>query len=310
MVAWDFPRGIVSVALLVDFAMARGIAAESVLAGTGIDVRTTRDPLAQVEAHQELAVVRNLIHCDDEDPATLGSEAGRLYHATSYGIFGYAVTSSRTVGDAIEFALRYVELTYVFCVPELRVEGDTAHLYWRAETVPSDVRSFLLARDVAATFTLMDELLGMRPEYDGERHRVSFARHLLDLPMPQANEHTAALCERQCRELLARRRERSGVARQVRDRLLAADGLRAGMEHVAADLGMNVRTLRRRLAEEGTSYRALVDEVREAFAEELLATRALSVEQVAYRLGYGEASSFIRAFRRWKRTSPRRYLTH
>lgn len=309
MVGWDFPRGIASVALLVDFAARRGIAADTVLAGTGIDVRTTRDPLAQVEAHQELAVVRNLIRRDGGDPAELGDAAGRLYHATSYGIFGYAVTSSRTVRDAVEFALRYVELTYVFCVPELRVRADSAQLYWHAESVPSDVRPFLLARDVAATFTLMEELLGVRPEFDRERDRLSFPLHLLDQPMPQANEHTAALCERQCRELLARRRQRFGVARRVRDRLLAADGLRVGMEQVAGALGMNVRTLRRRLADEGTSYRALVDEVREAFAEELLGTGALSVEQVAYRLGYGEASSFIRAFTRWKGTSPRRYRT-
>ncbi len=97
------------------------------------------------------------------------------------------------------------------------------------------------------------------------------------------------------------------MARRVRDRLLAADGLRVGMDVVAADLAMDVRTLRRRLADEGTGYRALVDEVRLTLAEELLATRALSVEQVARRLGYGDASSFVRAFTRWTGVPPGRF---
>ncbi|MFD2400258.1 helix-turn-helix transcriptional regulator [Prauserella oleivorans] len=70
---------------------------------------------------------------------------------------------------------------------------------------------------------------------------------------------------------------------------------------------MTVRTLRRKLAAEGTSYRALVDEVRETVAEDLLATPALSVEQIAHRLGYSEASSFIHAFTRWKGVPPREF---
>lgn len=334
MADWDFPRGVASAALLARFAAERGIPEAQVLAGTGLDTAALHNPLAQVEAHQELAIVRNLLRMSADRDAELGLAAGELYHATSYGIWGYAVTSSRTVRDAVELALRYVELTYVFCVPELRVEGENAHLHCHDESVPSDVRAFLLARDVAAIGTLMREqvgtplrprnvalrlpeptdatpfhrVLGGEPEFGAPYTRITFAARLLDQQMPQANEHTAALCERQCRELLARRRERTGVARRVRDRLLAADGLRTGMEDVAAELAMTVRTLRRRLAAEGTTFRALVDEVREAYAEELLATRALSVEQIAYRLGYGEASSFIHAFTRWKGMSPRAYV--
>jgi AraC-like DNA-binding protein len=307
MVDWDFPRGVASIALLVEFAAERGIPADVVLDGSGVDIATVRDPLAQVEARQELAVIRNLLaHCA-ADPAELGHEVGCRYHATAYGIWGFAVLSSRTVGDAIRLALRYVELTYVFCAPELRLEGNLAALHWRTTGVPVDVRPFLLARDVAASRTLIVELLGVRPDFDPVNAVISLPRALLDRRMPQANDHTAAVCEQQCRELLAKRRERGGTARRVRDRLLATDGLHTDMDTVAAELAMTARTLRRRLAAEGTSYRALVDEVRQTLAEELLATRSLSVEQVAYRLGYGDAASFVRAFTRWKGVPPGRY---
>jgi len=114
-----------------------------------------------------------------------------------------------------------------------------------------------------------------------------------------------------CRELVARKRARTGLSQQVRARLLRLGaleaGIDAGMEAVARDLHISVRTLRRRLAEDGTSYRELRDEVREALAEELLATGALSVSDVAIRLGYAEATSFIAAFRRWKGMTPAAY---
>ncbi|MEU3269542.1 AraC family transcriptional regulator [Saccharomonospora sp. NPDC006951] len=337
-IGWDFPRAATSVALLVEFGEQRGIPEETVLAGTGLDTATIAAPQgpgetpAQVEACQELAVVRNILRCGGE-PARLGLAAGRLYHATSYGIWGYAVTSSRTVGEAIALALRYIELTYVFCIPELRTDGDVVHLDCLDAGVPSDVRDFLLARDLAAIVTLMREqigvpasaggvrvrlprpadaaafrdVLGTDPEFDAENTGVSFPLSLLDMPMPQANAHTAAMCEDECRRLVAVRRRRRGVAGKVRDALLSVGGPAKDMDSVAAGLSMTGRTLRRRLAAEGTSFRALLDEVRESMAEELLVARALSVEQVARRLGYGEAAAFIHAFTRWKGIPPREF---
>ena len=78
-------------------------------------------------------------------------------------------------------------------------------------------------------------------------------------------------------------------------------------DEVASALHLSVSTLRRRLAEEQTTFRALVEETRQLLAEELLATRRLTIEEIADRLGYAEASSFVHAFKRWKGVPPRRY---
>ena len=67
------------------------------------------------------------------------------------------------------------------------------------------------------------------------------------------------------------------------------------------------RSLRRRLSEEGTSFRQLLEEVRQTLAEELLATGGLTLEEIAERLGYGEVSNFTHAFKRWKGLAPRQY---
>ncbi|MFE3259954.1 helix-turn-helix domain-containing protein [Nocardia sp. NPDC059091] len=52
------------------------------------------------------------------------------------------------------------------------------------------------------------------------------------------------------------------------------------------------------------SYRALLDEVRRTLAEEMLAATPLSVDDIAIRLGYAEATPFIHAFKRWTGTTP------
>jgi AraC-like DNA-binding protein len=119
-----------------------------------------------------------------------------------------------------------------------------------------------------------------------------------------------------CRDVVSRRRGRDGITEQVRVRITqalarpasgAGGPADAGMPAVAAALSMSERTLRRRLAAAGTRYQVLLDEVRQALAEEMLETGMLSVEDVAQRLGYAESSSFIHAFKRWRGETPARF---
>ena len=108
-------------------------------------------------------------------------------------------------------------------------------------------------------------------------------------------------------ELLQRRLGRAGLSSAVRYELLRNPGHLPSQEAVASALYVSVRTLRRQLAEEDTSFRALVDETRLLLAEELLRTGRLSVEAIAERLGYAESASFVRAFVRWTGMPPRRW---
>ncbi|NQD95507.1 hypothetical protein HP532_22885 [Pseudomonas sp. CrR25] len=89
------------------------------------------------------------------------------------------------------------------------------------------------------------------------------------------------LCETQCQALLAKYRNRDGLAGRVRDRLLRTPGRLANMELGAA----SSRTLRRRLDEQGTTFRLLQEDAHQALAEELLATGGLILEEIAERLG-------------------------
>jgi AraC-like DNA-binding protein len=72
----------------------------------------------------------------------------------------------------------------------------------------------------------------------------------------------------------------------------------------SAQLHVDPRTLRRHLDAEGTSFRALSDEVRSTIAIELLTGAGMTIEESAARLGYHDAARFTRAFKRWTGRTP------
>ena len=95
----------------------------------------------------------------------------------------------------------------------------------------------------------------------------------------------------------------------VRIEALPAAGGDAGavLGDIAARLRLSPRTLVRRLQRRNTSYRRLLDGHRRRRAVELLLQPELSVAEIAERLGYGDATNFARACRRWFAMSPRAY---
>jgi len=78
-------------------------------------------------------------------------------------------------------------------------------------------------------------------------------------------------------------------------------------ETIAEHLHMSVRTLARRLAEEDTSHKALLDELRSDLARRYLSDAGLAISEVAFLLGFSEPSAFHRAFKRWTGQTPRQF---
>jgi AraC-like DNA-binding protein len=72
------------------------------------------------------------------------------------------------------------------------------------------------------------------------------------------------------------------------------------MDGIARDLGLSTRSLRRRLAEDGASYKALVQSVLELRATQMLGDPNRTIQDTAAEMGFSDASAFQRAFKRWK----------
>jgi AraC-like DNA-binding protein len=76
---------------------------------------------------------------------------------------------------------------------------------------------------------------------------------------------------------------------------------------IAASLGVSLRTMQRRLAEQQQSFRQLLDEIRQQLAEQYLANSRLSLNEITYLLGFANQANFTRAFARWHGMPPSSY---
>ena len=99
----------------------------------------------------------------------------------------------------------------------------------------------------------------------------------------------------------------AGATFEARTRAVLLEALPSGqvtVDHVARRLAVSPRTLQRRLQQEDTSFKAVVQGVRENLARHYLGQTRLSSSEIAYLLGFEETASFFRAFHRWTGTTP------
>ena len=112
---------------------------------------------------------------------------------------------------------------------------------------------------------------------------------------------------RYCEEALAHRMASRGLLRPDLENAIAAilphGKVRAG--EIARKLGMSCRTLARRLESEGSSFAAVMDELKRDLANRYLRDKDLSISRIAWLLGYREGSAFTHAFKRWTGKNPR-----
>ncbi|MDR3414544.1 MAG: AraC family transcriptional regulator [Nevskia sp.] len=325
-------RNLVSVQLLTRLGTEHGMTPAACLRDTGLDQAALSHPETEITGSQELQVVRNLAAGLAHLPG-IGLDAGLRYHLAAYGIWGFALVSSPTYRSAAEVAVRYLDLSYAFVSFRIEVHGKDFVIVLDDAGIPADVRQFLVERDFAAWVNAAREMLpgglrvrglqfrfprpdyaerfatlcGVEPRFGAPRNAIVLDLVDVEAPMPQGNALTSRALQEQCHRLLDRRRARSGIAGQVRDRLLHSVNRFPTIGTVASALNLGPRSLRRRLEEEGTSYRVLTDEVRRILAEELLTSGRLKLEEVSERLGYAEPASFTHAFKRWTGVSPANY---
>lgn len=317
--------------VMVNFAAHYGVDAQTCLLGTGITEAQLREADALVAREQEMRLIENLMLALPDVPA-LGFELGLRYNVATFGIWGFALRTSRNLREAIQYALRYLPLSTAYCQLAIFCDQHEYGTSVDASTIPHHLQQFLLERDTATAIRLFDELAlsglrvlrlefqgkppahadriealsGIAPHYECSRNAIVLRRQDVELPLPIYDAHLVRLLEEQCRAQLERRQV-GGITGQVRQLLLGAAGLAAPFEDVASQLAMAPRSLHRRLTEEGTSFRNLVDAERKQLAGQLLENTEMKQEEMAFQLGYGDPTAFARAFRRWFGQSPSEY---
>lgn len=143
--------------------------------------------------------------------------------------------------------------------------------------------------------------------FGGSANGMLLPRDLLGTPLLRADPGLCVVLERHLRELVERTPPASSVVDRVRQ-LVASELPRiADATAVARKLRMSRRTLQRQLGAGGTTFTGLLDVLRRELAMRYLHERQIAIAEVAFLLGFSEASTFHRAFRRWSGTTPAAY---
>jgi AraC-like DNA-binding protein len=262
----------------------------------------------------------------------LGIYLGLQTYSSEYGFLGFAAMSSPSLRHVLDLIVKYAPIVTQAFAFSTRVTGPQAAL------VVDERADFGPARDIV----LLSLLIGMRhmatvnlgsssdatvvhvtfPEpayYERFRHvrpavrfgrrsnEVVFDAALLDAPLATADPASHRLAQEQCERIFDSIAGRSRHVAEVARMVLRADGGQRSCEEVAALLGTSPRTLRRRLAEEKTTFLEVRDQELRDRAIVLLRSKELSIAHIAERLGYANSANFLRAFRKWTGHAATRY---
>lgn len=136
--------------------------------------------------------------------------------------------------------------------------------------------------------------------FDQPASGLMLSNHLLDQPLPQADEQMLQVMLDHATKQLADLDSHDSIAHQVKNLLkLMLKRTVPSSEEIAKELGLSNRSLQRKLASENTNFNSLLNELRYELAIHYLKNSQLSLDSIAHELGYSETRSFHRSFKNW-----------
>ena len=322
------------IATLVAAAAQEGLHPVALLDGTGLPVSALDDAESKTSSRQFALACRNALAlgASPELPFRMGS----MMRVSAYGMYGFALLTFRTAREGMQFAQRFHRLavpTFTLSLQEADGVGRWIFGDLLGLDPAGDLHRFLLEFQLSLQMSLAQDIwsdlvqptgatlrharpahhalytrtLGCPVLFEQPQDSVQFNAALLDTELKLHNPLTSTMVHRLCERLLEKAASPSGTARRVYELLAQQPGQFPGMDAVARSLHTTTRTLRRRLEDAGTSFQAVLNEVRANLAKEYLATTRLSSEEIAVALGFSDATNFRQAFRKWTQRTPAEY---
>lgn len=305
-----------------------GLDAQSLFRQAGIDPALRLDVTARVSAQKMDELVWHA-KLQSNDDAFIFKLAAHL-HPSYLGALGYAWMTSSTLRKAFQRLARHTALVY----DELRLlrEDRDGEFHVIIESSETDLHDPALRErgKMAITVQLCRMVYGdhFNPSRISFRHPVASNVHAyyeffrcqlnfdaaiteIVMPVAVADEELAGFNPQLVHkfdELIIeylRQRERSDIVERTRGAIF--EELPSGevsLEKTAALLNMSTRSLSRKLANQGESFKSLLGTVRRELAERYIRDNSLTLTEISFLLGFSETSSFSRAYKEWKGLAP------
>jgi len=322
-----------SVNKIIDAVVSEGVQPEELYRAVDFDPALLDDPDNRIPFSQFVAFYEHGARLTGDD--AFGLHMGERVEPELFDILGYVVINCPTFGEAINRLIRYHSIWNDGAFYNLDISGSQARLAYEyidglidarrhdCEMTLSILVSFArrgtgvdwtphevsFQHSKPNSITEHQRIFRSQVHFDRPNNELIFDSSLLALPMMKADPGLCVILDRHAQELLSRRPRADGLINQVRQ--LLGEALNAGddprIETISQKLGISVRTLQRKLKEEGTSHQDLLDEMRSDLSKRYLQEPKLAICEVAYLLGFSEPSAFHRAFRRWTGITPKEF---
>jgi AraC-like DNA-binding protein len=307
---------------------AAGLDPNAALAEAGLSRADFVDPDTRVPHDRVVALWKAAM--DSSGDPEFGLVCSRLMKPGDLGVLEYVFRKSRTLREGIDRVCRYFRIGHDVARFELSTSNDQMaidHVLPGSRTLPRAPVDFVLANPVAIARNVTSRPVNPlrvfvdypQPEdtsaleahfqcelvFDSGRRALVYALADADTPLLESDPGLRAVLDRHARQVLESLPTISTLSDRVREFMAGQlSGGNADAQAVAEHLRMSVRTLHRKLADEGTSHKLLLDELRRELSQSLLRQPNVSISEVAFLLGFSEPSAFHRAYKRWTGTTP------
>jgi AraC-like DNA-binding protein len=262
-----------------------------------------------------------------------GLHMGEFAQAGSWSILGYIMMNCKTLGEAFQKSARYSRIIGNLIEARAELRFNKIHVVYFTPPHAPAMSRHCFESTFSSSVRMMRSLTGVHlsplevgfiyppPESTAEYRRVfgcpvhfnqkdnwlSLDWSIVNLPVRMANPSLLEQFEQYARDFLAEMERKDETARAVTRIILARlDDETLSIEKVAKEMAVSVRTLQKRLDDEGVVFSDLLRDIRQRLAKKYLREN-YSVEQITYLLGFSEPSVFRKAFKKWSGVTPREY---
>lgn len=297
----------------------------------GLDLAVLDDPNARYTVAATTRLWRLAVAAVGDD--AFGLTVARHVGHTTFHALGFSLLASGTLREAFERSLRYFRLVTDAGDLSFAPDGECYRLTLHTpvsgtQPAPEAIDAFALLfvrlcrglhrrefsparvtlqRPAPVNLAAFERSFRAPMQFGAAENALWFDRAVFEQPLAGANAELARHNDAVVVQQLARLPQqdlRTKVQAALSQQLSLGE---PSQEQAAAALHMSLRNFQRKLAEEGTSYTALLNETRESLALGYVRDARYSLSEITYLLGFADASSFNRAFKRWTGLSPSAY---
>jgi AraC-like DNA-binding protein len=290
----------------------------------GVDSPRPFMPWQTINGKQmQLALTHFMALCPSGPPPLVTFMAH--FPLTTHGPVGILAITSATLGEALQGALAYAPLVMPAYTMRRQDVGDEVHMIVEPKydfgsvhnlftetvvTAPLKIMPFLTRPVSQCTVHLMhgpmgdpadyEAAFGMKFIFNARQNKLVLPRHDLNIPLIAPSRASHMLMKATLEQQSQARTDMRPTTQEVKRRLQSAvrQKLQLDATTLAEALAISPRTLSRRLKEEGTSFPQLRAEVGIEHAQVLLLETDKAISQVAHTVGFADAATFTRAFKR------------